>query len=369
MIINKIKSILFIGNYSDSYNRNAIFIKGLKKYNIIVHEFNINSFKIIKIIKMIFKNFKNVKELDFDLILLYVPTIPQIFFAKYLSKVKKVPLIHDIFVSKLQTFYYDRGLYKRNKMPKMFYRIFYYLQDFFECYLADYILLDTYTHIKFFHEKFNVPLKKFRRVLVGAQDDIFYPISKKHKGNSKLIVGFYGTYIPLHGVKYIIKAANLIGKNTQIRFILIGKGQTYKESKELAEKYHLNNVKFIPKILPLNELPMLISEFNVGLGIFGDGDKVKQVIPNKIFEGIAMKIPMITCESPAIKELFSDNKNIILCERANPDSLAKAILKLNNDPLLRKKIKEDAYKIFQKYCSIDAVGSQLYRILNLILKK
>jgi len=367
MIKNKVKSILFIGNYNSDYNRNAIFIKGIKKFSIKVHEFNINSYNIIKNLKIVIKNFTKIKELDFELILLHSPTIIQIILAKYLSKIKKVPLIHDIFVSKLQTFYYDRNLYERRKMPKIFYRFFYYLLDFFECFLANYIILDTYTHIKFFHEKYGVPLKKFKRVLVGAQNDIFYPIDKKDRSDNNFIVGFYGTYIPLHGIKYIIKAANLIKKDNTITFIIIGKGQTYPENKALAESFKLNNVKFIHKIFALKELPKLISEFNVGLGIFGDGDKVLQVIPNKIFEGIAMKIPMITCESPAIKELFNNNENIVLCKRADPESLVKAILRLKDDNLLREKIKENAYSIFNRFCSIDAIGKRLIEVFNKIL--
>ena len=77
---------------------------------------------------------------------------------------------------------------------------------------------------------------------------------------------------------------------------------------------------------------------------------------------------MITCESPAIKELFTNNENIILCEPANPYSLANAIEKLKNDPELRFFIKENAYEIFKNYCSIDAIGKTLTKILNNLLK-
>ncbi|MFX1500554.1 MAG: glycosyltransferase [Promethearchaeota archaeon] len=367
MIENRVKSVLFMGNYNEDYSRNAIFIKTLKKHNITVHKFKINTYHFLKNMNIILNNFTKIKKLDFDLIILHSPTIPQLIYAKYLSKAKKVPLIHDIFVSKLQTVFYDRNLYERNKMPRIFYLIFYYLLDFFECFLADCIILDTYTHIKFFHEKFKVPIKKFRRVLVGAQNDIFYPMDKKDKGDMKLIVGFCGTYIPLHGIKYIIKTANIFRNDNQIKFILIGKGQTYEQNKELAERLKINNIEFIPKFFSLKELPYLISEFDIGLGIFGDGDKVLQVIPNKIFEGIAMKIPMITCESPAIKELFNDNENIILCKRADPESLANAIIKLKKDYFLREKIKENAYKLFNRFCSIDAIGKRFIIILNKLL--
>jgi len=363
-----VKSILFLGIYEEGYSRNSIIINAIKKNKIELYEFNIKSYNIIKHFRICLKNFNRLKALDYDLVIMHNPSIIQIIISKILSNVKRIPLISDIYVSKLQTFYYDRKLYKKNKMPKIFYPPFLYLQDFIETTLSDYIISDTYAHIKFFHEKFNVPIKKFRRIIVGVQDDIFYPLNPAKKDKNEFIVGFWGTYIPLQGIQFIIKAAKLLELDKKIKFVLIGNGQTYKENRRLAYNLKLNNIKFID-YQPMQKLPLLISELDVGLGIFGESDKTLQVIPNKIFHGISMKIPMITCESPAIKELFNDNENIILCERANPDSLAKAILKLKNDNLLREKIKEGAYKIYLESCSIDAIGKELYGLLNSILRK
>jgi len=368
----KLRSVLFVGNYNEEYSRNAIFIKGLRRNNITVLEFNIKSYNFIKNVLICIKNFKRLNSQNFDVILLHAPNNIQFLFAKLLSKVKGIPLIHDIYISKLQTFYYDRNLFGKTKMPKFFYRVFYYLQDLFESVLSDYIILDTYSHIKFFHHKFNIPIKKFRRILVGAQDDIYFPLNIKKKNDDKFIVGYWGTFIPLHGVEYIIKAAKILEKESDIKFVLIGKGQTFNDNKELAERLKIKNIEFIPKLFiankELNKLPEFIAKFDLGLGIFGNTNKTIQVIPNKVFEGNAMKLPMISCDSPAIRELFTHEENIVLCERANPESLAKAILKLKNDSELGEKVKEKAYNLFLEYCSIEALGKSLIKYLNYIKK-
>jgi glycosyltransferase involved in cell wall biosynthesis len=250
----------------------------------------------------------------------------------------------------------------------MVYPTFLYLQDFVECHFADYLILDTYSHIKFFHEKFNVPIKKFRRVFIGANDEIFFPLKKEEGKENQFLVGFWGTFIPLQGIQYIIKAAKILEKISQFKFIIIGNGQTYKENWLLAKKLKISNIKFLD-FVPLQDLPQILNNFDIGLGIFGDTPKTIQVIPNKIFEGNAMKLPMISCDSPAIRELYTDNKNIILCERANPKSLAEAILKLKNNTLLREKIKENGYSIFQKYCSPYVLGKFLKNIFKKILQE
>ena len=43
------------------------------------------------------------------------------------------------------------------------------------CQLADVILLDTQSHIQYFVEAFRLQESKFRRVWIGADDDIMQP--------------------------------------------------------------------------------------------------------------------------------------------------------------------------------------------------
>ena len=59
--------------------------------------------------------------------------------------------------------------------------------------------------------------------------------------------------------------------------------------------------------------------------------------------------------------MFTDNENILLCKRTDPKFLADAILKLKAGKELRRKIKLKGYKIFQNYCSIEALGKSLIK--------
>lgn len=370
----RLKSILYMGSYEESYARNNMFITGLQSNNIKVFQYNIKSKNLIKNVILFLKNFKILYSKNIDVILLFTQSPIQFLLARVLAYLKRVPLVHDKFISKLQTIYHDRNLWLRSKLlPRIIWYIFLYSLDFIECRLADYILLDTYSHIKFFVEKFKIPIKKFRRVPVGALDNIFHPIDKKIVKQNKFIVGFWGTFIPLHGVKYIIKAAKMLENYKDIQFLLIGDGQTFSKNLDLAKKLNVTNIQFIRKNYLLNnqlhKLTQILSTIDIGLGIFGDTDKTTQVIPNKIFEGIAMNLPMISCDSPAIKELFTNNENIVLCEPANSISLANTILKLKADEELRRKVKKNANKIFHNHCSTEAISKTLMNYLNNILMK
>ncbi len=239
---------------------------------------------------------------------------------------------------------------------------FLYCLDYFECLLSDKIVLDTNTHIKYFNIKFNLRKNKFRRILVGAEP--IFSISNnavKRRGNGeKIKVGFWGTYIPLHGIEFIIKAADDLKDDKRIIFSLLGRGQTYKKNFELAKSLKLNNLEFYD-LIPLNELPHFISKYDIALGIFGKGEKTLCVIPNKIFEAIQMKVPIITSNTPAINELFTHRKNIFLCERADPKSISEGILELVNNKELRMEIADNAFQLYKEKTCLRCITKDLAR--------
>jgi len=240
--------------------------------------------------------------------------------------------------------------------------VYLYCLDYFECFLSDKIILDTNTHIKFFTAKFKLKKNKFRRILVGAEPrfSISDNAIKRRANIEKIHVGFWGTYIPLHGIEFIIKAAEILKDNKKIIFSLLGRGQTYKKNVELATSLKLNNIEFFD-IIPLNDLPHFIAKCDIGLGIFGKGEKALCVIPNKIFEAIQMKVPIITSNTPAINELFSHRKNILLCDIADPKSISEGILELVNNKELRMKLADNAYQLSKEKTSLPCISNDLAR--------
>ncbi|GAG66233.1 unnamed protein product, partial [marine sediment metagenome] len=58
--------------------------------------------------------------------------------------------------------------------------------------------------------------KKFKRIWVGADESIFYPIKQKETGD--FVVLFFGTFIPLQGVETIIKSAKKLENQKDIRY-------------------------------------------------------------------------------------------------------------------------------------------------------
>src|SRR3989344_5076277 len=343
-------NILMIGVYNiDNYSRGRVLYKGLIKNNVNVDLYlprgRLKYFYIIK--RLLNKNY------DFVLVNGKIC----FFISKLLKLIHKRPIIFDVFISDYDNLVNDRKLVKKDSVRSKLL----WLIDQYSCKFADYVILDTYEHINYFVKEFGLNRNKFQRVFVGSDENIFHPMNKSK--SKRFIVYFQGTFIPLQGIEYIIKSAKLLEDYNDIEFNIVGYGQTFNEILKLSQEINLRNVKFFGH-KRLEELPSYIANADICLGIFGKTGKAKRVIPNKVFEYIAMKKPVITGDTPAIKELITNKKNCILCEIGNEKSLANAILKLKNNDELREKLAKDGYLLFKKKSSSKLIGKKIISIIK-----
>ena len=244
-----------------------------------------------------------------------------------LTRIPRKHLIFDAFVSLFDTLVYDRQKYSFWHP----FAWFLWLVDYCTCHIADEIWIDTQEHKKYFAKTFFLNPKRIRVVYLGTREDLFYPMSSpmcSPQGDTLEIL-FYGTYLPLQGIESIIDAAKILqNKNLPIHFTLIGSGQTYSAMRERAEKYKLKNITFEPRI-PYEKLPDRIRAASLCLGIFGTTAKTKRVIPHKVYDAIGCGIPIITADTPAIREKFTNDKEVILCKAGDAEDLAEKIEKFH----------------------------------------
>jgi glycosyltransferase involved in cell wall biosynthesis len=345
--------ILFISGREISYSRNRIILDILSKNHdvkICTTRFNNYFLRIISsFFVFLFWNIFYKKDIIF-IGFFGQPLVP---FIRLFSRKK---IIFDAYLSMYNTLVEDRKVLN-NSFFKRFIKIF----EFLSCKYADKILLDTNQSINYFLKLYKVDKSKFYRLLIGVDDTIFDRKLIKREGK-KFNVFFHGNFIPLQGVEYIIKAANLVKDQKDISFYLIGSGASFFKCKSLALKYGLKNIFFLGRKKYL-EIPSLLNDADIGLGIFGNTVKTKLVIPNKVYELAALSIPIITSTSKAINEVFKHKEDIFLCKAANPEDLADSILLLKKNTKLRRKIGINAYKTFKSKFSKKELSKTLNEII------
>lgn len=369
--------ILFFGTYERDYPRNQIVKKGLNGMGIETLECWANkpklsfknslsflSFLIRLPFSCVFRyTYLPIKAISiyltkkFNYIWVAFPGHIDIPTAVLVSQILKKPILFDPLVSLHDTLVDDRKIIKN----KFISSLLYHYEKIIYKYI-DFILIDTESHKKYFTDKFNISPDKIKVIYVGSDNDIYKPNEKVNDGDISE-VHFFGWHSPLHGVEYILKAAKIVQLKTEnIKFLLIGEGQNYLKNLKLAEHLGLSNVTFL-RSMPQKDAAAYLKNADIILGIFSKNDKSNRVIPNKVYQGIAMKKVVITGDSEAIREKFKNNKNIILINPEDHSNLAELILHIHDNKALQAKIAEDGYKLFNEEFTPAKIGEQLYSLL------
>ena len=129
---------------------------------------------------------------------------------------------------------------------------------------------------------------------------------------------FYGSFLELHGVDVIVEAAKILNR-PDVNWVLLGEGDM-KEGIQ-AEVSRYPNIRFEPWI-PYKSLPDRIARAHIMLGIFGPTVLTDLVIPNKMFQSMAVGRPVITSYSKAYADSLEGLDTIGWVPSGDPRALA-----------------------------------------------
>ncbi|GGD40736.1 hypothetical protein GCM10012288_13520 [Malaciobacter pacificus] len=253
---------------------------------------------------------------------------------------KRERIINDFFISNYDTYVYDRKKISK-KNPRAWWK---YFQDWFNFRFSKYLLSDTMAHFKYWEKLFGKFHGKHLVFPVLADRGIYFP-SKNEITSKKIKILFYGSFIPLHGIDVILNAFSIMEKeNIDFEARIVGKGQIFNQMHTLYEELNLSNVTMNGEFMAEDELANLIREYDIVLGIFGDSQKAKSVIPNKVYQSTACKKCTVTMKSDVLSEFYT-NEDMVTCENT-PESLANSLSELVNN---KEKIYEVAKNGFNRF--------------------
>ena len=227
---------------------------------------------------------------------------------------------------------------------------------------ADLVLLDTEAHRAYVAD--HVDRRCRTATLYLGAERIFSPGPEPSRAAGEpLHVLFYGQYVPLHGAQTIVEAAALLGPRSGLEFVMIGTGPERAAAQALAEARGCTHVRFEDWV-PYELLPQLLRESDVALGIFGTTAKAKFVIPTKVYQAAATGRPVVTGETPAIREVFTPGTHLLTVPRGDPGALAGAVRRLRDDPEGRRALGGAAARLLAEDLDYPAQGARLRTVLT-----
>ena len=259
---------------------------------------------------------------DVDAVMAGYPAQLDARLAGAIARRRGVPLIVDMMISFSDTLGGDRG-----RVGARTTRLLAWL-DGQLVRRADVIVADTEANADWIQAAFPRARGRVIVVSVGAEPERFAACPQP---DPPVRAVFVGKLAPLHGLGVVLEAARYPGV-PPVR--IIGDGQLREWLDGELARNRPPGLEHIPWV-PYECLGDELAGAHICLGIFGGSAKASRVIPNKVWQAMAVGRPIVTADTPGAREVLRDGRDAVLVPVGDAGALAAALARLSQDPELR----------------------------------
>ena len=274
-------------------------------------------------------------------------------------------LVVDAFISIYDTVVNDRKLLRSSSVVG---RLIRWVEN--RAYgVADVVVVDTIFSARYFNDTF--PSLQARQVVVLplSIDESLFSSVEYRPSRSACHVVFLGTFVPLQGVETIAEAAVLLADHAEIRFSIIGTGQTAAAVKEIFASRECGNIEWLADWQNKEQVKSYIIGSDICLGIFGESEKAQRVWPFKNYHYMAIGRALITGDTQCASYLEGKSGNcrpFLTVPCGDAHALAEAITVLAASPERRIALATASREFYAAHLSSKVATEQLLAILQRI---
>jgi len=191
-----------------------------------------------------------------------------------------------------------------------------------------------------YKKKYNVDVKIIRNIAPTSRNKTLdVVLSNKVKGNNKMLI-LQGSGINMdRGAEEAVEMMQYL-ENTVL--YIIGGGDVFDKLKELVKRFQLEDKVFIRNRMPYHELMEYTKIADLGLSLDkGTNLNYEYSLPNKVFDYIQAKTPLLVSNRKEIASLVLDNDIGLVVENLDPEKLAQNVKNIFLDHKRLKKWQEN----------------------------
>ena len=116
--------------------------------------------------------------------------------------------------------------------------------------------------------------------------------------------------------------------------------------------------------VPYEGLGAEVGAAAICLGVFGESEKAARVVPNKVWQAMAAGRPVVTADTPGVREVLRDGESALLVPAGDAEALGAALARLAAEPALRARLGGAAREAFLQRGAPRAAASALRDALS-----
>ena len=216
------------------------------------------------------------------------------------------------------------------------------------------------------------PTKEVYWLPNGVNIDFYNPshiaegdFRKNHGFSTSDILFFYGGILGhAQGLEVILHAANLLRDLPNVQFILQGTGPEKEKLQDLKSSLELANVHFLEPVAK-QEMPAVLKAIDVALVPLKKLPLFEGAIPSKVFEALAMEVPLLLGVDGEARKHFIDNAAAgWFFVPENETALAHCVRNLALNPTEIQIAGKNGRKYVSAHFNRDQIAASLYQRLT-----
>jgi len=191
---------------------------------------------------------------------------------------------------------------------------------------------------------------KLTVVMNSIDDVVLASVPRVLSDSDRFRVVYHGTVTPHYGVQLLVEAAAaIVDRVPTLALEIYGAGDAIYEAREAASRLGIAERTIINgQYLPHDEVLQRIYGASVGVNPNLATRHDRSAIATKLFEYVALGIPVVSADLPAVRHHFGDDQ-ITYFTPGDVDSLANAILSIAKCPTQACRRAESAAKRYEEY--------------------
>jgi len=200
-----------------------------------------------------------------------------------------------------------------------------------------------------------IDFKRYNLKIKGDKIRERYGIKK-----NDLVLFFMGWLYHFSGLKEV---AVSLSKYKNIKLLIVGEGDAFTDLQKIKEKYNLKDKLILTGKQPFEKIPEFISAADICLLPAYNNKIMRDIVPIKMYEYMAMEKPVISTKLPGIILEFGNNNGVLYVNK--PEDVLEKALELNKN----KKIKEEGRKArkFVENLNWDKIVEDFEKIISELL--
>jgi O-antigen biosynthesis protein WbqP len=208
-----------------------------------------------------------------------------------------------------------------------------------------------------------IPRHRIELITNGADTELFAPEGEHPIGNGRMTVLYSGTHGLVHGMDAILDAAESLGENERVRFVMVGDGVAKERLMRDAGARGLDNVDFRPSEQP-SALVGTIRDADVCLATTTPGSFGGGTIPVKLFDYMACGRPIVAAVSGDAADVVEASGSGLVVEPGSGAGIAAAVLRMLEDGPGRERMGRSGREYVLEHYSRRALAAKMTAILE-----